>query len=179
VPVSTLPHTACIGLGSNLGDSLALLARAWQRLDAHPRVAAAALSSPYRTAPVDMDSSNWFVNAAGLLHTSLSPLELLAFLQEVENEFGRIRRPGSTGHQDRTLDLDLLLFDDRILDTPVLTLPHPAMHQRGFVLVPLAEIAPGCRHPRLQSSVVDLLARLRTSGGVTGITAAQWAPGDA
>ncbi len=154
-------HIACIGLGSNLGDSRALLLHAWDSLAAHPAITAVALSSPYRTKPQDMDSDNWFLNGAGLLHTSLAPLQLLRVLQEIELRCGRIRQAGQKGYQDRTLDLDLLLFDEQILDSPDLTLPHPAMHRRAFVLVPLAEIAPDLHHPGLVQSIGRLLARLQ------------------
>jgi len=90
---------------------------------------------------VDMESRHWFVNAVGLVQTSLSPLAFLHALQAIETAFGRRRAPGAVGYQDRRLDLDLLLYDDITLALPELTIPHPRMHQRRFVLEPLVEIA--------------------------------------
>ena len=104
-------HTACIGLGSNLGDSRKLLQDAWQELEGEPDITTKVLSSPYRTMPIGMDSPNWFVNAVGLLETTLAAELLLDALLRVEQQFGRIRSD-SGEYQDRTLDLDLLLFDD-------------------------------------------------------------------
>ena len=136
-------HTACIGLGSNLGPSLHLLQAAWLSLQQTPGVEARRLSSPYRSRPVDMDSPHWFINAVGLIRTSLAPMPLLHRLQTLEAQFGRERDPLVSGYQDRTLDLDLLLYDDFHLDSPQLTLPHPRMGERRFVLDPLLEIIDG------------------------------------
>jgi len=153
---TALSHTAFIGLGSNLGDSKKLLLRAWQTLAAHPCVLADRLSSPYATRPFAMESTHWFVNAAGGLKTSLSPHELLSLLLKIEKKFGRKRDQTSTTHQDRTLDLDLLLYDERIMTTEDLILPHPEMHKRLFVLGPLAEIAPAAVHPTTGKTVAEL-----------------------
>ena len=98
------------------------------------------LSSPYRSRPVDMDSPHWFINAVGLIRTSLAPLALLHSLQSMEARFGRRHDPLAVGYQDRSLDLDLLLYDDLHLDTAQLILPHPRMGERRFVLDPLLEI---------------------------------------
>lgn len=136
-------HTAIIGLGSNLGPSISLLHAAWSNLQETPGVEASRLSSPYRSRPVDMDSPHWFVNAVGLIRTSLDPLALLRCLQTIETSFGRRRDPLVSGHQDRPLDLDLLLYDDWHLDSPQLVLPHPRMGERRFVLDPLLEILDG------------------------------------
>jgi 2-amino-4-hydroxy-6-hydroxymethyldihydropteridine diphosphokinase len=175
-PVNPKPHihTACIGLGSNLGDSRRLLLDAWKFLGEHPEISTVRLSSPYRTEPVDMDSELWFVNAAGLLHTSLEPDELLTVLQEIEIRLGRIRLADHCGYQDRTLDLDLLLFDEQLLDTPRLTLPHPAMHKRAFVLIPLAEIAADLPHPGRKTSVAELLDSLKITESLTGVEPVKW-----
>ena len=136
-------HSACIGLGSNLGPSLHILQAAWSAKQETPGVEASRLSSPYRSRPIDMDSPHWFINAVCLIRTTLDPLTLLRCLQTIETSFGRRRDPLITGYQDRPLDLDLLLYDDLRLDSPQLTLPHPRMGERCFVLEPLLEILDG------------------------------------
>ena len=148
--------TAWIGLGSNLGDSLHILHQAWQRLGQDPAVRLQRLSTCYRSRPVDMESENWFINGVGELQTSLSPMELLTLLLHVEKEFGRRRDPDATTHQDRSLDLDFLLYDDLIIDEPFLQIPHPRMHSRMFVLAPLAELDPKLEHPTLHLTMTAL-----------------------
>ncbi len=134
-------HTAVLGLGSNVGRSAQILQDAWHDLEDGTEIVAWRLSSPYRSKPVDMESCHWFVNAVGILKTVLPPVVLLRRLQAVEARFGRMRDPQKNGYQDRTLDLDLLLYDDIVLATSELLVPHPRMHLRRFVLEPLLEIA--------------------------------------
>ncbi|MDR7267640.1 2-amino-4-hydroxy-6-hydroxymethyldihydropteridine diphosphokinase [Pelomonas saccharophila] len=134
---------AYVGLGANLGvDPAATLTQAALRLAALPHTNVAALSSVWRSAPVDAAGPD-FLNAVVALDTTLLPLELLDALQAIEQAHGR-ERPYRNA--PRTLDLDLLLYDQLTLDTPRLTLPHPRLGERAFVLRPLLEIAPQLAH---------------------------------
>ncbi len=130
--------TAYVGIGANLGDPVRAVTQAITDLDALPGTKLVAQSSLYRSAPVDAQGDD-YINAVAGLSTSLTPHQLLAALQAIENAAGR-QRPFRNA--PRTLDLDLLLFDAVRMDTVALTLPHPRMAQRAFVLVPLHEIAP-------------------------------------
>ena len=151
---------AAIGLGANLGDREATVREATRRIARLGRVEA--VSSLYETAPWGKLDQPAFVNAALILETRLEPRELLDGLLAIERELGRDRaREERWG--PRSIDLDLLLCDQRVEDGE-LTLPHPRMHERSFVLVPLAEIAPQLRHPRLGVSVGDLARRLGSTG---------------
>ena len=133
-----------VGLGANLGDPRATLAAAVAALAGLPGTQLVRRSSDYRSAPVDALGPD-FVNAVAELCTALSPAALLAALQALEQAHGR-QRPYR--HAPRTLDLDLLLFGQREVHTETLSLPHPRLHERAFVLVPLLELAPGTVHPR-------------------------------
>lgn len=130
---------AYIALGSNLRDPVAEVTRAFTELDALPGTRLIRRSSLYRTAPVGYDNQPDFINAVAEVETSLTPLELLHAILQLENQHGR-ERPFPNA--PRVLDLDLLLYDDVAMHTADLTLPHPRMHERGFVLLPLADIAP-------------------------------------
>jgi 2-amino-4-hydroxy-6-hydroxymethyldihydropteridine diphosphokinase len=130
---------AYVALGANLGNPILTVKSAIGNLDAIAATTRVATSSLYRTAPVGLRNQPDFINAAVALETGLSPQALLEQLFVIELQFGRQR---SVKNAPRTLDLDLLLYGDRVLDTPQLTLPHPRMHERAFVLAPLAEIAP-------------------------------------
>ncbi len=137
-------HVAFVGLGSNLGDPASQLRAALAALSALRAVHIAAVSSLYRSAPMGNADQPDFVNAVARLSTGLAPRELLCALLDIERGLGRER---SFRNAPRTLDLDLLLYDADTIDEPGLSVPHPRMHERAFVLVPLVEIAPECEIP--------------------------------
>ena len=151
---------AFIGLGSNLGDREAHLHAALAALRRAPGIAVRNVSRFIETAPQGGPPQRRFLNAAAELHVTMSARELLARLLDIESGRGRTRleRWGP-----RTLDLDLLLYDDETISEPDLQVPHPRMHERLFVLRPLAEIAPGALHPVMGASVGDLLDALLRS----------------
>lgn len=132
-----------VGLGANLGDAAATVRAAFEALDAMPGTRCVACSSLYRSAPIDAQGAD-YINAVAQLQTRLLPAALLEELQAIEDRFGR-ERPYRNA--PRTLDLDLLLYGQRRIVTPLLTVPHPRMHERAFVLAPLAEIAPDLAQP--------------------------------
>ncbi|NYT86304.1 2-amino-4-hydroxy-6-hydroxymethyldihydropteridine diphosphokinase [Pollutimonas harenae] len=129
---------AYIGLGANLGDALVSLQQAASELSATPGITGLRLSRFYRSAPVDASGPD-YINAVAEIHTRLPATDLLAALQVIENHHGRLR---PYRNAPRTLDLDLLLYGERVINTPELTVPHPRMHERAFVLRPLQELAP-------------------------------------
>jgi 2-amino-4-hydroxy-6-hydroxymethyldihydropteridine diphosphokinase len=151
--------TAYISLGSNIGDREAALRRAIELLNDRAGNVTA-VSSLYDTEPVGYTEQPMFLNAAAKLETQLPPEKLMQTMLGIERELGR-DRAASIPKGPRTIDLDLLMYDDLIVDTPQLTVPHPAMHQRRFVLEPLVEIAPDAFHPVLKRSAASLLASLR------------------
>lgn len=133
--------TACIGLGANLGDAEGTVRAALQALDSLPRTRLVAASRLYRTPAWGVEDQPPFVNAAAVVETQLPAIELLHALLGAEQEFGRTRVPGERWGP-RTLDLDLLLYGQQVIDVPGLRVPHPYLHERAFALLPLAEIAP-------------------------------------
>jgi 2-amino-4-hydroxy-6-hydroxymethyldihydropteridine diphosphokinase len=143
-PVLPRPGHAYVALGSNLDGPEQRVERAIDDLDRIPATRLLARSALYRTAPVGYTDQPDFVNAVALLETALDPESLLASLFELEKAAGRER---AIANGPRTLDLDLLLHGDRVMDTDTLILPHPRMHERAFVLLPLAEIAPELEIP--------------------------------
>ena len=153
-------NTAYVALGANLGNPRATVLAAFAALANLPESRVARCSSLYRTAPVGILSQPDFVNAVALLETTLAPEALLDALLDIEARFGRIRRERNG---PRTLDLDLLLYDDIELDLPRLTLPHPRLHLRAFVLLPLAEVAPDLAIPR-RGSVAAWLPAVANQG---------------
>lgn len=144
----SVAEVAFVGLGSNLGDSAAILRGAFQALAALPRTRLLRASSLYRTPAWGVTAQPDFVNAAAMLETTLAPQALLTAMLAIEREAGRDRREdGSDRWGPRTLDLDLLLYGQHSLDEPGLRLPHPHLHQRAFALLPLLEIAPDAQIP--------------------------------
>lgn len=147
---------AHVALGSNLGDRWNTLSTAVQRLRAEPGLRVTAVSAFYETAPVDCPpGSGEFLNAVVAVETERSPHDLLNLLLRVEQQLGRVR---SEPNSPRTLDLDLILYGNAVVDTPDLILPHPRAHQRAFVLIPLAEISPDTVHPLLKTTVRAIAA---------------------
>jgi len=141
-----------LGLGSNIGDRASHLNEAIKLLG----LPIVAISSFYETEPVDYLNQPWFLNQVLQCETSFHPLKLLAKCQEVENELGRTRE---IPKGPRTIDIDLLFYNDEILNTPELTIPHPAIPQRRFVLIPMNEIAAEFVHPQLNLTIRELLER--------------------
>lgn len=147
-----------LGLGTNIGNKRRNLITAAALLA--ERVGdVLALSGFYETEPWGFESNNRFLNAAVKLNTDYSPQELLVITQQIEKELGRTEKSNGTYH-DRMIDIDILLYDDEVLQTPELVLPHPLMHERKFVMEPLAEIAPFVQHPIFKESIMDLNERL-------------------
>lgn len=151
--------TAAVALGSNLGDRRAMLRDAVAAIERYPGTRIIRVSDPIETDAVGPGAQGKYLNAAALLGTTLEPRELLEALLATERALGRDRsREERWGA--RTIDLDLLLFDHRVIEEPGLCVPHPRMHERRFVLVPLAQIAAHAVHPVLQRSVGELLSNL-------------------
>lgn len=155
-----LTGQCAIALGSNLGDSRAILEAALATLVATPDINLQAKSSWYQTKAVGPPQPD-YINGCALLHVQTPPQMLLETLLKIEAQFGRVRRERWGA---RSLDLDLLLYDDLILDTPTLQLPHPRMKERAFVLVPLREIAPDWVEPVSGCAITELVQAVDCSG---------------
>ncbi|MEQ8756668.1 MAG: 2-amino-4-hydroxy-6-hydroxymethyldihydropteridine diphosphokinase [Coleofasciculus sp. G1-WW12-02] len=149
-----------IALGSNLGDSSAILEAAIVMLAKTPGITVTSQSSWYQTAPVGPPQPD-YLNGCVIIDVQLTPQDLLQTTLSIEKQFGR-ERPERWG--PRTLDLDILLFDNLIIDTPTLQIPHPRMSERAFVLVPLAEIAPDWLEPVSGCAIAQLVQRVDCSG---------------
>ena len=147
--------TVYLGLGTNLGNKEANLRTAIYKLQ--ERIGKqVSLSSFYETAPWGFESCHSFLNAAIGLETSLSPIEILHITQEIEKELGRTKKSVNGSYSDRLIDIDILLYDTLVLQTPELTIPHPLMTERDFVMNPLIEIAGNVIHPTRQKTLSEL-----------------------
>ena len=156
IGTSTMPSLVYLSLGSNVGDRETQLRNALARLGTTGRVAA--VSSFYETEPMEFTQQPWFLNCAVALETSQTPQQLMTSILRIEQEMGRqrVQKKGP-----RIIDIDLLLFDSAVVNSPELTIPHPALHERRFVLEPLAEIAPEVRHPVLRKQFSNCSMRCR------------------
>lgn len=158
--------TVYVSLGSNMGGREENLRTAVERLRELGEVKA--VSSIYETEPIEYTAQPWFLNAAVALETEFMPRQLMSRLLAIEQDMGR-RRTVAKG--PRVIDLDVLLFGHAVIETPQLTVPHPAMHERRFVLEPLAEIAPEVRHPVFKRTVRELRDALPAGQAVRRLTA--------
>lgn len=153
-----------LSLGSNIGDRQTQLEEAIEKLKKLGAIAA--VSSLYETEPMDVAHQPWFLNCALLLETELMPKQLIKAILGIEREMGR-RRAQLKG--PRLIDIDILLLGNSVVEAKELTIPHPAMHKRRFVLVPLAEIAPETRHPVLKKTITELRDALPPAGAVRSL----------
>jgi 2-amino-4-hydroxy-6-hydroxymethyldihydropteridine diphosphokinase len=159
--VPDMRSTAYIGVGSNLGDKLANCLRAIELVGRMEACQVIATSPFYRTAPVGVRGQDWYVNGVFSVMTGLSPAELLKGLLEVEALMGRERKEK---WGPRTIDLDILLFGEHVIESAGLTIPHPLMHTRRFVLEPISRLAPDLMHPVLKMTMTQIL----NSGDIQG-----------
>ena len=149
----------CLSLGSNLGPRETYLRKALQALDKELG-SLDKCSSFYETLPWGFSSDSLFLNAAACFDTLLSPEEVLAVTQQIEKSLGRKEKSRQGQYADRCIDIDILLYDDRVIETPDMILPHPHMAERMFVLEPLAEIMPHMLHPQLRKTILQLKEEL-------------------
>ncbi len=152
--------TIYLGLGTNIGDKKENLMRAIESLSL-ALGSCTAQSSFIETAPWGFDSKNSFLNCAVAFETTLTPQQLLDTTEKIERELGRTAKTTNRDYHDRIIDIDILLYGNEAIESPRLTIPHPLMHQRTFVLEPLAEIAPDAVHPIKNKSIEQLLNELQ------------------
>ncbi len=148
-----------VGIGSNLGNRRAQYQKALDRIADLPQTFVVKYSSLYETEPLG-EAKNWYINGVIELETEFTPQQLLSRLQKIELALGRKRTARTKKWASRKIDLDILLFDNYIVDEKNLKIPHPEMHRRRFVLLPLSELTPQFAHPHLGSTVAELLAGL-------------------
>ena len=159
-----------LSLGSNLGDRVAHLHHALSELAA-AGIQTVQVSSFYKTEPVDYLHQPWFINCAAEVRTSMMPLQLLRALQAMERKLGRKR---TIPKGPRTIDLDILFYENAVVRSPALTIPHERLEERRFVLVPLRELAPTLRHPVTQRTVLEMLENTEDQSRVIRLKAEPW-----
>ncbi len=164
-----MKYKAFIGIGSNLGDPAENCEKAARFLNATPEIEVVAQSSFYESEPVGKINQNWFVNTTVAIQTSLNPEALLDIVLKIEKDFGRERREK---WGPRIIDLDLLAYEDRVINSIALTLPHQEMTKRRFVLLPLSEFAGDYLHPIANKTIRDLLKELPESPQVKKLPSA-------
>ena len=148
-----------LSLGSNLGDRLGYVQQAASILGTTNNIQIVSSSSFYETEPWQMDTPNWFINAIVQISTSLSPEELLIVINRIESQLGR-ERSGKREYSDRTIDIDIIFYDDKIINTEKLIIPHIFFHKRACLLVPMLEIAQDFVHPLFKKTVSELYDEL-------------------
>lgn len=157
---STILHNVYLGLGSNLGDKVEQIMSAVKSIQ--QRIGQVdALSPLYETKPEGFDSDNTFVNAACLVRTKLLPEEVLEYTQVIERELGRKNKSVNEVYSDRSIDIDILLYDSSIVELPHLVIPHRHLHERKFAIQPLTDIAPTIIHPVIGKSIFCINEELK------------------
>jgi len=154
---SPILGVAYLGFGSNLGNKRENIEKAIKMLEEHDAIKIDSISSFYTTEPVGLKEQPYFLNAAAKIITDFKPLEFLSLCQNIENSLHRVR---TVRWGPRTIDIDILLFDNLIINSGNLTIPHPEMHKREFVLKPLCDIAPSLIHPVFGKTILELLEQL-------------------
>lgn len=161
--VSSKTHIVYLGIGSNLGDRKENCLEAIRLLEENPFISVIKRSSLYETEPVGYEDQQPFINCVVEIETTLEPEMILKICQGIEKVLGRERK---THWGPRTIDIDILLYNNQIISKREVKIPHPLMHKRGFVLIPLSEIAPEAIHPVYKKKIRDLLKELRDTHSV-------------
>lgn len=161
-------HFLYLGMGGNMGNKRSNFKKVYKLIENEIGIIQK-LSSVYESEPWGFSSKNMFWNQVLLVKTNLEPMDILNRISSIELHFGRKRVEGA--YQSRKIDLDLLFYDDLIMESKSLTIPHPLIPQRLFVLIPMAEIAPGFVHPHLQTDILDLLKQCPDTSKITKLPA--------